>query len=160
MPELNDLIAVHGRKDQRLQVKEDIKFLYDFGFISPKYFSKKTIKNKKNVVKKIEGFQEKVKMKASFSDDFAFQEKLRSSENNYLEFQETVKPSSKNLKHLCPLETPRIPKSLCTPVPSCLPKEIHSRYLKESMDLLKNTNFRIKKAKEYITIARRMSKKY
>lgn len=166
MPEIQDVCNSKRQSHERLQFKEDLNFLKEFGFISPRYLSKKQVKKPKadkplaTAKKEDKKNRERIKLKASFSDDFAFQEKLKNTHNNYLEFQETVKPSARNLQHLCPLELPSLPKSLCSPVPSSLPKVIHSKYIHESMDFLKSTGFRIKKAKEYISIARRMSKKY
>ena len=166
MPEIQYVSKSKRQSHERLQLKEDLNFLKEFGFISPRYLSKKQAKQPKvakpqaAVKKEGKNNRDRIKLKASFSDDFAFQEKLKNAHNNYLEFQETVNPSARNLQHLCPLESPSLPKSLCSPVPSSLPKVIHSKYIHESMDFLKSTGFRIKKAKEYISIARRMSKKY
>ena len=154
MPELP---IGYNYSQAQVRLKENLDFLKEKGFISPKYFSKrKTAGKPKQVVRKLD----KIKLKNSFSDNAQYQEDLKSNYNNYNAYKEMISPSVRDLNYLCPLNMIRLPVSLCSPTPSYIPKAIHSNYLKDSMHSLKNTDFRLKKAREYIKAARRLSKKY
>lgn len=154
MPELP---ITYNISQAQLRLKENLDFLNEKGFISPKYFSKRKTPGKtKQTVRKLA----KIKIKNSFSDNVQYQEDLKSNFNHYNAYREMIKPSLKDLNYLCPFDMIKVPLSLCSPTPSYVPKAIHSNYLRDSMQSLKNTDFRIKKAKEYIKVARRLSKKY
>lgn len=154
MPELPFVLRT---SQAQIRLKENLHFLQENGFISPKYFSKRKSRSKPIQSSKK---QPKPKLKNSFSDHQEYQQHLKISHNHYDAFKELVKPSERNLNYLCPIDMIKLPMSLCSPTPSYVPKAIHSNYLKDSMQYLKNTDFRIKKAKEYIKVARRLSKKY
>lgn len=152
-----DLPFVLKHSQAQVRLKENLNFLHENGFISPKYFSKRKSQSKPNQISRK---LPKPKLKNSFSDNYEYQQNLKISHNHYDAFKELIKPSQKNLNYLCPIDMIKLPMSLCSPTPSYVPKAIHSNYLKDSMQSLKNTDFRIKKAKEYIKVARRLSKKY
>jgi hypothetical protein len=93
-------------------------------------------------------------LNVSISNDPEIQNKLKYSTNLYSDYQEYFKTYRPHINHLCPIKSMRTPEFVHSPLPSTLPKENYASYKASSLKLLKSTNFRIKRAKEYIKIAK------
>lgn len=83
------------------------------------------------------------------------EKELKYSMNLYSDYQSLIKPKESNLDYLCPQISQR------TPVQNLLgPKQSYAKYRLASMKLLKTTDTRIKRAKEYLKIAKNLSTRY
>ena len=133
------------------------------GLVSPKYLKIKAVsKNYFENYPELKDYSENPvkKFNDSILLDNNIQDQLKFSTNLYADFQELIKPEKYNINYLCPKKSMMTPSTLHTPTPSTLPKQKYLEYKLDSMRLFKDTNCRIKKAKEYLLIAKHLSKKY
>ena len=82
---------------------------------------------------------------------------LKNSVNSYEDYKNIINPKASYIDSLCPMSLSKNHKSKNCKI-MLFPKEDYDNYKKETMKLLKKTEFRIKQAKKMILIAKSMSK--
>lgn len=143
-------------------ISEDLQFLSNNGFISQRYLAKSFPKKKIYLrPSRLEKIRSKVqeKLDDSFTGSPEYQNTAKHTIHLYEAFKEYMKPRELDLNYLCPVKL-RSPKSLASPIQQPNHMAALSNYKQESMGVFKSTNFRLRKAKEYIKIAKRLSSGY
>ncbi|OMJ82763.1 hypothetical protein SteCoe_16469 [Stentor coeruleus] len=143
-------------------ISEDLQFLSNNGFISQRYLAKSFPKKKIYLrPSRLEKVRSKVqeKLDVSFTGGHEYQNTPKHTINLYEAFKEYMKPCDLDLNYLCPNKL-RSPKYLADIGQHSNHMAALSNYKQESMRAFKNTNFRLRKAKEYIKIAKRLSNDY
>ena len=153
-------LPLEQRKRNRVRslIENDLDFLCTKGFIAPKFLSK-TPK-----IPNIRPLREIKKRKISSENVipayYHLDKELKNSTKLYEDFQKFIKPERDYINNLCPYKQMQTPKDTGVSGGLASPQSSYFHYKMHSMSFLTVAGTRIKKAKEYIQVARKISIRY
>ena len=142
----------------RSLVDNDLNFLSSKGYITQKYLSKTPRINYIKVPRDIK--TRNTPSQNAIPASYCLYEELKDSMKLYEDYQKLIKPEKNYMNDLSPYSQRKAPKGPAAQEGVSSPKASYIHYKMNSMNALTIADTRIKKAKEYIQIAKNLSKKY